>query len=250
MALHVHTDDHDHINSDPGPMYQMEWVQKLIRQIQHCLQTNSAWLGIDQSKRQRVLDYACGNGTVSSALLAVFPEAVFQGMDIATSQVQRFNNEATKLLGESHGRMFAIQGDLNYPQPVLSEPEWSEFDAAIISMALHHVKDPVGFLARLRQRVKQDGALVVVDWLQQSSTTDGSHAAERRGGDHKYDAADMAKLSQGPKIWPGFSIHDIHADMTAAGCTDVDVREYPEPIDAPEQMLGYDRIFIAKATVL
>ena len=143
--------------------------------------------------------------------------------------------------------MFAIQGDLNDPQPVLSEPEWFEFDAAIISMALHHVKDPVGFLTRLRQRVKRGGALVVVDWLQQSSTADGSHAFEHPGGDHKYNTANMTKLSQG---WPTFSIHDIHADMTAAGCTDVDVREYPEPIDAPEQMQGYNRMFIAKATVL
>ena len=66
--------------------------------------------------------------------------------------------------------MFAIQGDLNDPQLVLSEPEWSEFDAAIISMALHHVKDPVGFLSRLRKRVRRGGALVVVDFLQQSST--------------------------------------------------------------------------------
>jgi len=47
-------------------MYHKEWVQKLIRQIQQCLQTNSDWLGIDRNVSQRVLDYACGNGTVSS----------------------------------------------------------------------------------------------------------------------------------------------------------------------------------------
>lgn len=231
-------------------MYQMEWVQKLIRQIQHCLQSNSAWLGIDRSKRQRVLDYACGNGTVSSALLTAFPKAVFQGLDIANSQVQRFNSEAKRLLDESHDRMFAIQGNLNDPQPVLSEPKWSEFDVAIISMALHHVKDPVSFLRLLRQRVKRGGAVVVVDWLQQSSTTEGSQTAQHREGKNKYDAADMTRLAQGPKIWPGFSIHDIHADMSAAGCTNVDVRVYPEAIDVPEAMQGYKRMFIAKATVL
>lgn len=52
----------------PGPMYQEPWVQKLIQQIQHFLQAQAeaGWLDIDQSKPQRILDYACGNGTVSS----------------------------------------------------------------------------------------------------------------------------------------------------------------------------------------
>jgi hypothetical protein len=43
------------------------WVQKLILQIQQFLQAQAeaGWLEIDQNKPQRVLDYACGNGTVS-----------------------------------------------------------------------------------------------------------------------------------------------------------------------------------------
>ncbi|KAJ9629480.1 hypothetical protein H2203_001854 [Taxawa tesnikishii (nom. ined.)] len=103
-------------------MYDLEWVQKLIRQIRQCLQTNSAWLGVAPKKPQRILDYACGNGTVSSALLKTFSETVFQGLDIASSQVHRFNVEASILLGEPHDRMFAIQGDLNDPSSILSEP--------------------------------------------------------------------------------------------------------------------------------
>jgi len=185
------------------------------------------------------------------ALLNSFPEAVFQGLDIATSQVGRFNDEAARLLGEPHERMLAIQGDLDDPQPPLTEPSWFDFDAAIISMALHHVKNPVAFLARLRQRVKVGGSLIVVDWLQQSAESNHTGTEDETGmADSKYAAADMTRLSEGPKIWPGFSIHDIHADLEAAGCSEVSVIEYPEEIDAPKEMQGYSRMFIAKAKVV
>lgn len=46
-------------------MYQVEWVQKLLVQIRDCLKQNSDLLGVDASKPQRILDYACGNGPVS-----------------------------------------------------------------------------------------------------------------------------------------------------------------------------------------
>jgi hypothetical protein len=48
-------------------MYMKPWVQKLILQIQQFLQAQAkaGWLDIGQNKPQRVLDYACGNGTVS-----------------------------------------------------------------------------------------------------------------------------------------------------------------------------------------
>ncbi|KAH8694050.1 S-adenosyl-L-methionine-dependent methyltransferase [Talaromyces proteolyticus] len=265
MASAHNAAGHDHIDSDPGPLYQEPWIRKLLQQIQICLQMNSDWLGIDLSRPQRILDYACGNGTVSSvrsattnpshfraiavdtskALLPAFPKATFQGIDIATSQVRRYNDEATKLLGEPHHRMFAIQGDLYDPQAVLNEARWSGFDASIISFALHHTKDPVDMLTRLRQRVRSGGTVVVLDFLRQSPDT----AQHAEGKDQKYHAEDMVKLTQGMKIWPGFTMQDIHADMTSGGCVNVDVKVFPEPVEGPEELQGYGRIFIAKATV-
>ena len=240
----------------PGPLYQEEWVQKLLQQIRDFLQTNSDWLGIDQSKRQRVLDYAAGNGTVSSvsylldrstpltdkALLTRFSSTVFQGIDIATSQVERFNSEATQRLGPHHERMFAIQGDLTNPHEGLDAPEWFGFDVAIISMALHHVRNPIDLLTRLRQRVKRGGVLVVVDFLRQSASTTGHEG-------QKYNAEDMSKLADGMKIWPGFSVSDIRDDMSAAGCVDFELREYPEVVNVPGEMHVCNRMFIARATV-
>ncbi|KAI0126685.1 S-adenosyl-L-methionine-dependent methyltransferase [Xylariales sp. AK1849] len=246
-AAHAHAAAYDHVHSDPGPLYELEWIQKLIGHIQHCLRSNTTWLGIEQSKSQRVLDYACGNGTVSAALLPAFPQTLFRGLDIATSQVDRFNETAKELLGHSPGEqdpMWAIQGDITGPSAVLSSPEWFGFDAAIISMGLHHVVDPAGFLIRLRHRVRQNGTLIIIDWLRHTET------ANRAYDDHKYHEGDMTKLPEGMSIWPGFSTGEVHAIVTAAGCADVEVRVYPEHIDTPSELQGYDRMFIAKATVL
>lgn len=179
------------------------------------------------------------------------PNTVFRGLDIATSQVKRFNDETSRLLGGPNERMLAVQGDLTEPQPPITEPEWFQFDAAIISMALHHVQDPTAFLTRLRQRTKREGSLVVIDWLQQSAEPSSVGTEDEiRAADRKYDAADMTRQAAGLKTWPGFSIHDIHADLQAAGCIGIEVIEHPEAIDVPKEKQGYSRMFIAKAKVL
>jgi ubiquinone/menaquinone biosynthesis C-methylase UbiE len=63
-------------------MYMKPWVQKLIQQIQQFLQAQAkaGWLDIDPSKPQRVLDYACGNGTV----IRVGPKDQAQPMQISS----------------------------------------------------------------------------------------------------------------------------------------------------------------------
>jgi ubiquinone/menaquinone biosynthesis C-methylase UbiE len=47
-------------------MYALPWIQRLIAKIQDLLRTNTSILALDPSKSQKVLDYACGHGTVSS----------------------------------------------------------------------------------------------------------------------------------------------------------------------------------------
>lgn len=46
-------------------MYKQPWVQALVKQVQDYLVANAEWLGINPEKEQRVLDYACGHGTIS-----------------------------------------------------------------------------------------------------------------------------------------------------------------------------------------
>lgn len=108
-------------------------------------------------------------------------------------------------------------------------------------MALHHVVDPILLLRRLRERMRKGGVIVVVEWLRDD--------VERGGEGEKYEEAKMKKLEHGPKIWPGFSEKGIEDDFKAAGCEAIEVKVFSVDIEAPESMLGFDRIIIAKAIV-
>jgi SAM-dependent methyltransferase len=232
-------------------MYKLPWVQKLLAQIKGCLEQNSDWLGIDATKPQRILDYACGNGTVSAALLGCFPLATFHGIDISDSQVKLFNDKALELLGSDyHDRMCAIQGDLNEPEktPVLAGADWFAFDSVIISFALHHVDNPIEFLKLLKARVKPGGTLVVVDWLKPVET-DTASVPSSRDGVSKYNPANMEPVPGG-RVWPGFSKGDIYEDYSAAGFKDIDLRVWPEHIDLPRQLDfgGKSTMYVSKAT--
>jgi hypothetical protein len=58
-----HTNDRD----SPGVLYEQQWVKDQIGKIQGFIRAHIAWLGIASSIGQRVLDYACGHGTISLA---------------------------------------------------------------------------------------------------------------------------------------------------------------------------------------
>jgi SAM-dependent methyltransferase len=183
--------------------------------------------------------------TTRKALFPLHPLATFQGIDIATAQVERFNAEVAKLAA-GEGRIFAIQGDLTSPSAELKGKEWYNFDLAIISMALHHITNPISMLTHLRERVRKGGVIVVVDWLIENNPDDVA-----LGEGSKYDEAKMKKLEHGPKIWSGFSERGILDDFKAAGCEGAKVRMFPVDLrEAPEFMRGQDRLFIAKGVVV
>ncbi|KAK6083291.1 methyltransferase [Seiridium cupressi] len=235
-------------------MYQNPFIQKLLQFTEEFLRTNVDSLGIDRSKQQRILDYACGNGTVARALLKVLPLASFRGVDISNAQVQRYNDEAVKLLGESPDRMIAIQGDLSNSSEVLNGLEWFDFDVVIISVALHHVDNPVEFLKLLRQHVKKGGSLVVLDFLAPVPSDVYSKGrvdeGAKDGDKHKYNLSRRPNVEGMPAFWPGFSVKDIVEDMQAAGCVDVEVKVHPDSIQMPKKMGKWDRMYIAQATVI
>lgn len=79
--------------------------------------------------------------------------------------------------------------------------------------------------------------MLVIEWLQQSDHNASASTDEAR----------MTRLSEGPKIWPGFSINAIENHFTSAGCTGVDIVVFAELIEAPKEMEGYSRMFVAKA---
>lgn len=65
--------------------------------------------------------------------------------------------------------MHAIEGDLLTPaddarDPVINTEEYHNFDVAVLSMALHHVKEPTVLIQKLVDRLRSGGVLVVIDW--------------------------------------------------------------------------------------
>lgn len=133
------------------------------------------------------------------------------------------------------------------PLSALNDPEWFGFDIAVMSMALHHVSDPVEMLRRLGQRLKNGRTLVIVDWLQ-----DEAAAAETNGGIARYDQADMIEVIGKQKIWPGFTSGRMEETMTAAGFDKVELKVCEGVFSVPEhasrgKVWRENRMFFAKA---
>ncbi|KAF2160852.1 hypothetical protein M409DRAFT_28732 [Zasmidium cellare ATCC 36951] len=255
MASNEH--QHQSVDDGPGPMYKEKWVQDLIQQLKDFVGANHSWLGLDVDKKQRVLDYACGNGTISEGLALVCPKTSFHGIDILSAQVTRYNTAAANLLGDDANRMVAIEGDLFNPSTTLEGPEWYGFDMAITSMALHHFTHPVDMLRLLAQRIKPGGTVVVADWLKdvplppRESAGEGGEKRKRKKPYHPVQNADPEEMEDihGTKIWMGFTEESIKESMEIAGLKECEVRLHPELSKMPENLGGDQQIFYAKGVV-
>jgi SAM-dependent methyltransferase len=114
--------------------------------------------------------------------------------------------------------MYAIQGDLSKPSSDLDQADWSNFDVAVISMALHHVSAPIEMLSQLRKRLRPGGALIVVEMY------DGDDPENVTGSD-SLNREDMIEVHGGQKIWAGFSPRGLVDLLEKAGFTDTDVKK-------------------------
>ncbi|KAK4505978.1 hypothetical protein PRZ48_003943 [Zasmidium cellare] len=238
-----------------GPMYKEKWVQGLIQQLKDFVASNPAWLGLDVGKEQRVLDYACGNGTISEGLALVCSKTTFHGIDILSAQVTRFNDASAQLLGDDSHRMVAVHGDFFNPSATIESPEWYGFDTAITSMALHHFTNPVEMLRILARRVRTGGTVVVADWLKdvplppRQSSDEGER--KKRKPYHPVQNADPEDMEtiHGHRIWMGFTEESIKESMRIAGLKDCEVRLHPGVSKMPAELRGDQQIFYAKGYV-
>ena len=97
-------------------------------------------------------------------------------------------------------------GDLTSPAPstpfgsaLETDPAYTAFDVAVVSLALHHMDEPSLVVRRLAERLRPGGVLVVVDFLRHEATA-VSHAA-RKSVAHD-----------------GFAIEDVERMFEDAGC--------------------------------
>ena len=166
----------------------------------------------------------------------MYPNAIFRGIDVEPSQVERYNHIAEEFREDSDDRMRAVQGDLLDSSPDFRSPEWSDFDVVAVSMALHHIVDTVEILTLLRERLRPGGVLLVVEFL--SSADPASNLQEGHGS----VSQDVVENNGIRHI--GFTSHKMKAALTAAGCNDVRIKIHPEAFALPEDIGGEQRLFL------
>ena len=144
-------------------------------------------------------------------------------------------NAAAQSHGLSPDRMRAVQGDLLAGSGPLDDPDLSDFDVAVISMALHHVEDPEMMVKKLAERLRPGGSLVVVDRLVPAGTGPPLPAS--------FPAAHTVTRQ-------GFGEEEILGMFAAAGLSDHGFLLYPRLSKVPPELGGDQQLFFARGKTL
>lgn len=119
----------------------------------------------------RIADIGCGEGWSSIALARAYPEATVTGIDVDAPSVDAARaNAATEGLADRVEFRLADGADLAEPKT---------FDAAFVFEALHDMPAPVEVLTAVREAVRPDGAVVIMDEAVAETFTAPGDAVER-----------------------------------------------------------------------
>lgn len=154
----------------------------MINKTHAFILSNLEWIGVDfldlsrtfekdgQGSRQiRVLDYACGPGTMTSALQGYATE--FVGVDISEQMVKSYNERFNDAASQSEAitpTAKAVVGDLldsNGPSESISGTEFFDFDLVVVGYGFHHFEDLELATSRFASRLKPGGVLLIVDLI-------------------------------------------------------------------------------------
>lgn len=191
---------------------------------------NISWIGVDfldpssafektqESKPVRVLDYACGPGTITNALAGRATEYI--GVDLSENMVKaynlRFHPEIEQDSKEDQLNAHAVVGNLLDPAgtPALfQDPKYKGFDIVVVGMGFHHFSDLPLTTSRLADRLRPGGVFLILDFLShpplQSELTD---AAIRTIAHHGFTEEGLKEIFEG------------------AGLTDFELRVWHEKV--------------------
>lgn len=239
------------------------WIKDLAAHIIDHLQSNSEWMGLSKTPDHeiRLLDYACGNGVASMALAPYV--TYIRGIDISAGMVEQFGITA-KNSGFTPEHMHAVQGNLLDSSDALSGPELQGFDIGVMCMALHHVEDTNQMIARLVERLKKGGLLLIIEWESKTPAERNdsdhhhhqyhqSHGYQHRqvpgphhGHDHDHTLGAGTPAERTVAHRHGFGEKDMHDMFSRVGLRDIGFRAAAETFTAPPNMGGTRRLFVAK----
>ncbi|KAJ3569906.1 hypothetical protein NPX13_g5916 [Xylaria arbuscula] len=166
----------------------------------------------------RLLDYACGTGMMSRALLPYTTQCV--GMDISEKMVAAYNMRAENQ-GLSSDEMHAVLGDLaaENTDDTLSSPELFNFDIAVVGGGFHHFGNPGLAAKRLVERLKPGGVLLIWDFLPHAPSHGHHHHGHHHHDQHHHDGDGSEGKGKEP------SAHNIYHSVMHHGFSEPQMRE-------------------------
>jgi 2-polyprenyl-3-methyl-5-hydroxy-6-metoxy-1,4-benzoquinol methylase len=132
----------------------------------------SAWLpaldgiGDKLAAGGKVADVGCGHGSSTVLMAQAFPRSTFHGYDFHAPSI-----EAATAKADAAG----VTGNTRFVTASAKEIAEDEFDLICMFDALHDMGDPVGAARHLRQRLRADGTLMLVEPLAGDCLTDNLH---------------------------------------------------------------------------
>jgi 2-polyprenyl-3-methyl-5-hydroxy-6-metoxy-1,4-benzoquinol methylase len=102
----------------------------------------------------RIADVGCGHGWSTIALARAYPDATVEGIDVDEESILAAREHA----GVAPSVSFRLADGGH-----LVSPEAERLDACFVFEALHDMPDPVAVLRAVREAVRDDGAVIVMD---------------------------------------------------------------------------------------
>lgn len=195
------------------------WKKEMLNKIIAFIYANINWIGVDfvdpsttfeatgpaQTKTVRVLDYACGPGTITHALGNRATEYV--GIDLSENMVQaynvRFNPESTAADGGDEPlNAHAVVGNLltEPPPEEFSGPEYHGFDLVVVGMGFHHFSDVRLAAKRLAERLRPGGVFLILDLVTHAMEAEDSEelkAVKNTVAHHGFDEQELRDIFAG-----------------------------------------------------
>lgn len=112
--------------------------------------------GVEMKLHQgaRVADIGCGHGASTILMAKTYPNSTFIGFDYHKPSIEWAKKEATKA-GLEKNIKFEVASSTNFPG--------KDYDLVAFFDCLHDMGDPTGAVSHVRQSLKNDGTLLLVE---------------------------------------------------------------------------------------
>lgn len=130
-------------------------IKKLIPYYAQMVEAAVAAMPFEKGDDIRVIDLGCGTGTLAGAVKDAFPNAKLTCLDIAEEML----NMARIKLADAPGTVYINAGFEDFEFD-------GQYDAAVSSLALHHLgtdEEKLAFYRKIHGGLKQGGVLVNAD---------------------------------------------------------------------------------------